>query len=241
MSAENDASDAFKFKIQEEEDLTILEASGVLEEKHPKIIVSGLTKLATDGKKAVVLELSGAKELPIKYLAELANGCQAVKNAGGRVVMVGLPEQSAQLISSSKASKWVGVITDLEGAREYFNQPEEEQDEDFLTGEELEKTLEALRQEVSQIDLNAGRELRRKNAFLKQRLDEMKELVKSWQPNMPGPGDLPEADSFFRAESSLLRLAAQRELIPMETFKELLHRWTELTGEEVDLEEDMDL
>ena len=213
----------FKLRVTNEGEITSLHASGRLLEHHPPVINAGLAKLVNEGRRKIILNLSSLKDLNLRYLAELAKGCKQAFDKGGMIFIVGVSAESRELIEKGSASEWVNIGEDIRDAKARL----EEMQAPKLSGEALQGALEGLRKRAAGLDLEKGRELRRKHGFLLQRVSEMKILLKQWENDLPHPGEMPGAEEFYEAESSLLQRMAQLGVMPNQFFKEATDRWEE--------------
>jgi len=218
------SSNRFKLRITHKTEVYALEAEGEIQGSHPKIILVGLAKIVSDGHRRLILDLTKVRGMKAPFIMEIAAGCKNIHLRGGMIFIVGLDLQSKTLISRSPCKEWVHLESNLERAIKFLKKMEEPN----LNVDQLRGYVGDLRNKVEQLDLDKGRELRRKNAFLIQRVEDMTILLKLWETDIPKEGNLPSPSSLFRAESGLMKRVANSGLMPKQFYREVIERWEEI-------------
>ena len=109
---------SFSFEINKEEELILINLSGNLISKHQiDDLLDELDFQYNDGAKKVVIDLSEMKYMNSTGLGILINIFTKVRNVGGEVVLVNIPEKINKLLLITKLNSIFNIENTLEDAK----------------------------------------------------------------------------------------------------------------------------
>jgi anti-sigma B factor antagonist len=109
---------SFSFQIKKEEELVLIHLSGNLISKHQiEDLQNELDFYFSEGDTKIVLDLSEMKYMNSTGLSILINIFTQVRNRGGEVVLVNIPEKINKLLLITKLNSIFNIENTLEDAK----------------------------------------------------------------------------------------------------------------------------
>ena len=109
---------SFSFQIKKEQELVLIDLSGNLISKHQiEDLLNELEFYCNEGGNKVVMDLAEMKYMNSTGLGILINIFTKVRNAGGEVVLINIPEKINKLLLITKLNSIFNIESTLEDAK----------------------------------------------------------------------------------------------------------------------------
>jgi anti-anti-sigma regulatory factor len=216
----------FRLKTIQEGPALIFRAEGEIQDHHPKVLGVGFVKKISEGNLFLVLDIANAKGLNKQIIMQLIHIGREVQKKGGQLYLAGLNKETQQFVNRANIQDWVGVAKDADSAISKLKESL-----DSLSGRELLKYVESLREEVAKLDVEMGEQLKEQNDVLLERTEDLKILLISWKKALPKEGLLPLPKTFFKTEHALLQQLNKAGAVPRTVVGNMEETWSEIEDE----------